>query len=79
MVINVDKGRIARDRPPKIARFHGGIELPHNTWFNGSIRVHMENGIEINSVVLAQVMAVSSRQTRTQTTELGNNGPLFVM
>jgi len=37
---------------PKIARFHGGIWTPSNTWFLGLIRVLNPNGIWIGSIIL---------------------------
>jgi len=41
----------------------GGFMLPPNTWFLGPPQVHVPNGTLVSSVVLAQLMVVSKRQT----------------
>jgi len=43
------------DKPQKIPLPVGGSAPPYNTWFLGPIRVFVQNGMSIGSVVLAQL------------------------
>ena len=52
---------IGRPFPLKIASYHGGSELPSNTWFFGPTRVLNPNGISIDAVVFAGLTSVTDQ------------------
>ena len=57
--------------PQIFAPYHGGSELPSNTWFPGPTQVLNPKGISIGAAVFAGLPSVTDRQTDRQTTLLG--------
>jgi len=57
--VRVSAGTSGMLFPIKIAHSRGGSVLPSNTWFLGSTRLTIPNGVSIGSAVSAQLKAES--------------------